>query len=95
MGTKTKAAGWIDGITTRQSRTCASCDSPWKETIRECLVAMLEDGRKAVTFAALHRWLIDPGNFDGEPYQMTLSSLLYHIREHERDLHSEIANRGQ
>ena len=56
---------------------------------------MLEDGRKAVTFAALHRWLIDPGNFDGEPYQMTLSSLLYHIREHERDLHSEIANRGQ
>lgn len=94
MKPKKKPSEWVADAELRQSKHCLSCQAPWKDTIRVCLKAMVEDGRSTVTFAALHRWLTNPDNFDGEPYTLTCSSLIFHIREHERDLHKELSERG-
>ena len=85
---------WTDKAVRVQSRRCLSCEPPWGETIRECLVAMAADYRPEVTFAALHRWLRDPENFEGEPYPNTMTALLYHIRGHEPELYREVVARG-
>ncbi|MBG95098.1 MAG: hypothetical protein CL793_07585 [Chloroflexi bacterium] len=91
---KEHARNWTDSAKVLQSRKCLSCEAPWATTIRECLEAMAEDNRPQVTFAAMHRWLTDPKNFEGDPYPLSLTGLLYHVREHETELYRRVVNRG-
>jgi hypothetical protein len=77
---------WMKNVERLNSRSCVSCQEPWRSAIHEVLEELAGGtAGPGVTLSGLHRFLQSDAFADSFP--CGVSALRAHVRAHEKDLH--------